>query len=100
MRAHALLRTYPNGRHARITPRDGAYLLELYDQHGRRRPDLRVIMPSLEDAQRMADDHAGVVGVDPWMPVYPDTFNVALPDDSISERELRGRIRRGDAKGR
>lgn len=100
MRAHALLRTYPNGRHARITPRDGAYLLELFDQQGRRRPDLRVIMPSLDDAQRMADDHAGVPCVDPWMPVYPDTFNVALPDDSHSERELRGRLRRGNVNGR
>ena len=100
MRAHALLRTYPNGLRARITPRDGSYLLELYDQHGRRQPDLRVIMPSLEDGQRMADEHAGVPCHDPWMPVYPDTFNVALPDDSLQEREVRGRIRRNDLEGR
>ena len=96
MRLHALLRTYPNGLHARITPRDGSYLLELYDQHGHRKPDLRVIMPSLEDAQRMADQHAGVPCRDPWIPVYPGTFNVALPDDSSHERERRGRTRRRD----
>ena len=36
---------------------------------------------SLEEAQQLADDHAGVPARDPWMPVYPDTFNVVLPED-------------------
>jgi hypothetical protein len=81
MSSHALLRNYANGLRARITPRGNAFLLELYDEHGRRRPDLPVIIPTLEDAKQMADDHAGVPSVDPWMPVYPDTFNVALPED-------------------
>ena len=81
MTSYAVLRTYPNGLRARITRRGAAFLLELYDQHGRRKPDLPVITPSLEDAKQMADDHAGVPCRDPWMPVYPDTFNVALPED-------------------
>jgi len=81
MCAHAVLRTYPNGLCARITPRGDAFLLELYDQHGHRKPDLPVITPSLEEAQQMADDHAGVPCGEPWIPVYPDTFNVALPED-------------------
>ena len=99
MFGQALLRIYANGLRARITPRDGSYLLELYDQRGRRKPDLRVIMPSLEDAQRMADEHAGVQCRDPWMPVYPDTFSVVLPDDSLRDRERRGRARGNDIEG-
>ena len=81
MSSHALFRTYSNGLRARITPRGDAYLLELYDEHGHRQPDLPVIAPSLAEAQQMADDHAGVAPHDPWMPVYPNTFNVALPDE-------------------
>jgi hypothetical protein len=81
MSAHAVLRTYPNGLRARITPRGDAFLLELYDAEGHRKPDLPVIAPSLEEAQQMADDHAGVPSGEPWIPVYPDTFNVALPED-------------------
>ena len=75
------LENLPNGLRARITPHGDAFLLELYDEHGRRRPDLPVIAPSLEEAKQMADDHAGVPSRDPWMPIYPDTFNVALPDE-------------------
>jgi hypothetical protein len=67
---HARLRTYPNGLRARITPSQSSYLLERYDEHGRRTPDLPVIASSLEDAQQMADEHAGVTCRDPWMPVY------------------------------
>jgi hypothetical protein len=81
MSSRALLRTYPNGLRARITQRGEAYLLELYDEHGQRTPDLPVIAPSLGDAQQMADDHAGVPPRDPWIPVHPDTFNIALPDE-------------------
>ena len=81
MSSHAFFRTYPNGLRARITPRGDAFLLELYDQQGRRKPDLPVIAPSLQEAQQMADDHAGIASRDPWIPVYPDTFKVALPDE-------------------
>ena len=81
MSSLAVLRSYSNGLRARITPRGDAFLLELYDEHGRRKPDLLVITPSLDEAKQMADDHAAVPPRDPWMPVYPDTFNVALPDD-------------------
>lgn len=91
MNRHALLRTYPNGLRACITPRDNSYLLELYDERGHRKPDLPVIAASLEDAQQIADDHAGVACRDPWMPVYRGTFNVALPDDSPRERTVRGK---------
>jgi hypothetical protein len=72
--SNALLRTYPNGLRAHITPRDGAYVLELFDERGRRRPDLPVIVPSLEEAQQLADDHAGVPCSDPWVHVQRGTF--------------------------
>lgn len=81
MIGHALYRAYPNGVCARITPSSESFVLELYDAQGQRKPDLPVIASSLEEAQQMADDHAGVPACDPWMPVYPDTFNVVLPDD-------------------
>ena len=87
----ALLRTYPNGVRARITPRDNAFLLELYDRHGRRKPDLPVIVASLEEAQQIADDHAALPCSDPWIPVYDGTFHVALPEDSAEVRRMRGR---------
>ena len=77
----ALYRKYSNGSRARITPRGDSFVLELYDETGRRKPDLPVIASTLEDAQQMADDHAGVPSEDPWMPVYPGTFNVVLPDE-------------------
>ena len=80
---HALYRTYPNGRRARITPRGSAFILELFDERGRRQPDLPVVAPSLEDAQQLADDHAGVATTDPWIPVYAGTFKVVLPDEFI-----------------
>ena len=79
MSSHGLFRTYPNGVRAPITPQGDAFLLELYD--GRRKPDLPVIAPSQAEAQQMADDHAGVVPRDPWMPVYRDSFKVALPEE-------------------
>jgi hypothetical protein len=81
MITHALYRVYPNGQRARVTPRGNSFVLELFDQHGRRKPDLPVISSSLEEAQQMADDHAGVPGRDPWMPVYLGTFKVVLPED-------------------
>ena len=81
MISHALYRTYPNGLRARVTPRGRSYVLELYDKRGRRKPDLPVIASSLEEAQQLADDHAGVPATDPWMPVYPGTFNVVLPPE-------------------
>ena len=81
MSSHAVLRTYPNGLRARITPHGAAFLLELYDEQGRRKPNLPVIVASLEDAKQLADDHAGGPSPDPWLPVYRNTFNVALPDD-------------------
>jgi hypothetical protein len=81
MSSHAVLRIYPNGLRARITPQGDAFLLELYDEHGRRKPDLPVITPSLEEAKQMADDHAGVPSRDPWLPVYPHTFKIALPEE-------------------
>lgn len=81
MAAHALFRTYPNGLRARITPREGAFVLELYDALGRRQPDLPVIASTLEDAQHIADERAGVPARDPWMPVYLGTFKVVLPDE-------------------
>lgn len=81
MIAPALFRTYPNGLRARITPRGDSFVLELYDEHGRRKPDLPVIASSFDEAQQLADDHAGVQTRDPWMPVYPGTFDVVLPDE-------------------
>ena len=78
---HALYRTYPNGLRARVTPRGGSFVLELFDEHGRRKPDLPVISSSLEEAKQLADDHAGVPATDPWMPVYLGTFRVVLPDE-------------------
>jgi hypothetical protein len=81
MNGHALYRSYPNGIHARVTPRGRSFVLELFDERGRRHPDLPVIASSLEEAQQLADDHAGVRTTDPWMPVHLDTFNVVLPDD-------------------
>jgi hypothetical protein len=81
MSEFALYRAYPNGVFARVTPSGESFVLELYDTDGRRKPDLPVIASSLEEAQQLADDHAGVPAQDPWMPVYPDTFNVVLPDD-------------------
>jgi hypothetical protein len=78
--SHALLRRYPNGVRARITPRDGAFVLELFDEHGSRRPDLPVIAPTLDEAQQLADDHAGIGCRDPWVPVYRGTFEVVTPD--------------------
>jgi hypothetical protein len=80
MIAHALYRTYPNGLRARITPRGDSCLLELYDERGHRRPDLPVIASTVEETQ-LADDHAGVAARDLWLPVYPGTFRVVLPDD-------------------
>ena len=80
MSTHALYRTYPNGVRARVTPRGRSFVLELFDERGRRTPDLPVIASSLEEAQQLADDHAGVPAPDPWMPVYLGTFNVMLPD--------------------
>jgi hypothetical protein len=80
MISHALYRIYPNGLRARVTPRGHSFVLELFDQRGRRRPDLPVISSSLEEAQQMADDHAGVPANNPWMPVYLGTFNVVLPE--------------------
>ena len=97
MKPHALLRTYPNGLRARITPRGDAFLLELYDARGTRKPDLPVIASSLEEAQQMADDHAGASSRDPWMPVYRETFNVALPDDLVQERHDRRKTGPEDA---
>ena len=81
MTPHALYRSYPNGVRARITPSGDSFTLELYDERGRRKPDLPVIASSLEEAQQMADDHAGVPARDPWMPVYRGTFRVVLPDE-------------------
>jgi len=78
---HALYRTYPNGSRARITPSGDSFVLELYDARGHRKPDLPVIASTLEEAQQLADDHAGVQAADPWMPVYPGTFRVVLPDE-------------------
>ena len=56
MTGHALFRTYPNGLQARITPRGHSFMLELFDDRGRRKPDLPVIASSLEEAQQLADD--------------------------------------------
>jgi hypothetical protein len=81
MTAYALYRRYPNGLRARITPTGISSLLELFDDHGRRTPDLPVIASSIEEAQQLADDHAGVDATDPWMPVYPGTFKVVLPEE-------------------
>ena len=81
MPTNALYRRYPNGSRARVTRRGNSFVLELYDERGRRKPDLPVIASSLEEAQQLADDHAGVPAEEPWMPVYPGTFNVILPDD-------------------
>jgi hypothetical protein len=81
--SHALLRIYGNGVRARITPRDGAFMLELYDTRGRRRPDLPVIASTLDEAQQLADDYAEVDCPDPWLPVRPGTFEVLLPEDSV-----------------
>jgi hypothetical protein len=81
MATHALYRTYPNGTRARITPRGHSYVLELFDGSGQRKPDLPVIASSLEEAQHMADEHAGVPATDPWMPVYHGTFKVVLPEE-------------------
>jgi hypothetical protein len=81
MTVHALYRTYPNGLRARITPRGHSFVLELFDARGRRQPDLPVIASSLEEAQQLADEHAGVPATDPWMPVYLGTFRVVLPDE-------------------
>lgn len=78
---HAFYRTYPNGSRARITPAGDSFILELYDGHGQRKPDLPVIASTFEDAQQLADDHAGVAAQDPWIPVYPGTFKVVLPDE-------------------
>ena len=79
--SHAFFRSYPNGVRARITPRGAAYVLELYDARGVRTPDLPIIASSLEEAQVIADGHAGVSADDPWMPVYQGTFKVVLPDE-------------------
>ena len=81
MVSYAVYRTYPNGVRARITPRGNSFVLELYDERGRRKPDLPVIASSLEEAQQIADDHAGMPATDPWMPVYLGTFKVVLPDE-------------------
>ena len=81
MTTHALYRSYPNGARARITPRGRSFMLEIFDARGRRHPDLPVIASSLEEAQQLADDHAGVDSTDPWMPVYPGSFRVVLPDE-------------------
>ena len=81
MTSHAVFRTYPNGIRARITPSGDSFMLELYDERGQRKPDLPVIASSLQDAQQIADDHAGVPAQDPWMPVYRGTFKVVLPDE-------------------
>ena len=81
MNSHGLSRTYPNGVRARISPRGNSFILEFYDERGRRKPDLPVIASSLEEAQQMADDHAGVPSPDPWVPVYLGTFRVVLPDE-------------------
>ena len=86
MTSHALFRCYPNGVQARITPRGNSYVLELFDTHGRRAPDLPVISSSIDEAQQMADDHAGLVSSDPWMPVYPGTFKVVIPEDEEKSR--------------
>ena len=83
MPAHALYRQYSNGVRARITPRGNSYVLELFDERGRRTPDLPVIASSLPEAQQLADDHARVPSQNPWMPVYPGTFKVVLPDDLV-----------------
>jgi hypothetical protein len=80
MNNHALARIYPNGLRARVTSRGRSYVLELFDSDGRRSPDLPVIAASFEEAQQLADDHAGVAATDPWMPVYPGTFTVVLAD--------------------
>ena len=81
MTPHALCRTYPNGLRARVTPHGHSCVLELFDERGRRTPDLPVIASSLEEAQQLADDHAGVPATDPWMPVYSGTFRVVLPEE-------------------
>jgi hypothetical protein len=81
MISHALYRTYPNGCRARVTPRGHWFVLELFDDRGRRQPDLPIIASSVEEAQQLADDHAGVAATNPWMPVYPGTFRVVLPDE-------------------
>ena len=81
MISHALFRRYPNGTRARISPRGHSYVLELFDDRGRRKPDLPVIAPSLDEARQLADDHAGVAATEPWMPVYVGTFRVVLPDE-------------------
>jgi hypothetical protein len=81
MPTHALYRTYPNGIRARITPRGHSFVLELFNERGRRQPDLPVIASCLEDAQQLADDHAGVPATDPWMPVYLGTFRVVLSEE-------------------
>jgi hypothetical protein len=78
---NALYRSYPNGSRARITPSGDSFVLELFDENGQRKPDLPVIAATLEDAQQLADDHAGSPARDPWMPVYPGTFDVVLPDE-------------------
>jgi hypothetical protein len=83
MTRHALFRSYPNGLSARITPRGRSFVLELFDHRGRRKPDLPVIASSLDEAQQLADDHAGVAASDPWMPVFPGTFKVVLPDEFL-----------------
>ena len=80
---HAFYRSYPNGSRARITPSGNSFILELYDERGQRNPDLPVIASTLEEAQQLADDHAGVPGDDPWIPVYPGTFTVVLPDEFV-----------------
>ena len=81
MTSPALFRTYPTGTRARITPRGNSFVLELFDARGRRAPDLPVVCSSVEEAQQLADDHARVVATDPWIPVYPGTFRVVLPED-------------------
>lgn len=86
MTSHALFRQYPNGAQARITPRGNSFVLELFDAEGRRAPDLPVISSSVDEAQQLADDHAGVESISPWMPVYPGTFSVVLPEDEDEEK--------------
>jgi hypothetical protein len=84
---------------ARITRQNAAFVVELFDERGRRAPDVPVITSSLDEAQALADRNAGISTGDPWMPVYHGTLNVALPDDSDHEKWARATPRdtSGDA---